>query len=109
MSPFKPDSFPSVEDTPDPEKESKGISEAESFDELYSILERMGEIQGSSEKYATEELKARIETARKIVRLVKKQGGTVDSMNPKILQPITGGEGLRDKVRELLEKEESPE
>jgi len=88
--------------TPEPEETIKRISEADSFEELYTTLDRMGEVEGSYKKYTAEYLKQKIEDLRKTMEILKK-GGT-NKMNPDILRVITKAEGLRGKVKELLEK-----
>lgn len=63
------------------------ISQAASFEELFGVLDQIGELKGS-EHYPSSELKKIIDTVREA---------------PNLLNFITRAGGLRNKVKELLE------
>ena len=63
------------------------ISEAKDFDELYEILNQIGELRGTKKSYTTPELKDIIERVRE---------GILDP------EYVTRTSGLRGKVEELL-------
>lgn len=69
------------------------IKDAQTFEELYDALDRIGELHGSGNKtYSAEELKKRIGLAR-------------EGQATMLTEWVTRTGGLRKKVRELLEKE----
>jgi hypothetical protein len=74
----------------DTEKE-KTIRSSHTFEQLYSALDKVGSIKGSSELFQPEDLKSKIERVR---------AGTLD------LNFITRTFGLRETVAELLEQDE---
>lgn len=81
---------------------SEKIKSAQNLDELYAVLRSAGRVQGSRSRfYDAEKLIADID---KIKEFADQNGGGI------ILEEITRGSGLRDKVRELIigKKEEQP-
>lgn len=67
------------------------------FEDLFVSIKAEGEIQGSSRKYTAEELIERINEVRKLFKEGK--GVSFD------LNMITNTNKIRDKVRDLIEKE----
>jgi hypothetical protein len=88
-----------IENSPN---ESERIAQAKSFDELYEILEGIGDIQGSKKLYSFGDIIELIHDARDELKKYQ-YPSVVFSM----LRPITNTFGLRNKVRELL-LEENP-
>lgn len=91
------ETFKNPDEEKPPERESEAVKEklpdnyfsrAESLEEVFEMLEKLGGIQGSEEYYPAEQQKEEIEKMR------HSMGGAVTR---------TGG--LRKKVRELLENE----
>lgn len=74
---------------PSIERKAPTIENAKNFDELFEAIDALGEIKGSRRTYSAEELKRRI---NKFLA-----GETLPT-------EITRGEGLRDKVVELVYK-----
>ncbi|MGC9968536.1 MAG: hypothetical protein ABSC29_02275 [Minisyncoccia bacterium] len=74
---------------PQEENEFPSITEARDFHELYTALDQIGELRGGHKTYSANELKTRIENARK-------------APIPIYINSITRTGGLRKKVRELL-------
>lgn len=72
------------------EEKTKLISSASNFKELFKALEKIGEVSGKSGTYPSNEL-------IKIINHVKNQD--------LLLNAVTRGLGLREKVEELLETE----
>ena len=89
------ESFPKQEQTPaDSETRDKyeAISKAQSFEELLTVIDQLGSIEGSRGKlYTAEKLKEKI-------NLVRDGAGI-------FLEGITKTGGLKSKVMELLSKE----
>jgi|SRR3989344_6411701 len=102
----KPEELRNSEDEP-----VKRIEDAENFDELYDILDRMGDIMGNGGVvYKSEYLKQEITKIRGINVLYPAMDGIVDPLEQlrklaKQLQLLTRSEGLRDKVSEILYRE----
>lgn len=88
---------------PKPLEKNKSISDAETFEELYDILDKMKSIQGSQQRYTAEELKNAIEDDRKLCKAYEIED--INKMLPSILSEITRTSGLREKVKYLFKKE----
>lgn len=81
----------------------KLIAGAKSFEELYCILDQIGEVPGSQKVYSAARLKEKIEEVKKILEQIP-QDERKEYFHGSLLDGITRTHGLRDKVRELLSK-----
>ncbi len=96
------------------EEPVKEIKDAQSFEELYAILDDMKEIRSGQQVYLSDYLKTSIEVLRPkygpadeiITSPISDPLDRLHGMNTSAaLLKITRAEGLRDKVSELLYKE----
>lgn len=88
------------------EEKSKAISGAQSFEELYSVLDKMGGIESSQKTYTAEELKEEILFLRNIWLGLSKEDRERSDIDASLAY-ITSAGGLRLKVKELLIKEDN--
>lgn len=70
--------------------EKPNFEGAKNFEELYAEIDKIGGLQGSTKFYDAEELRKRIEQARKI---------------PPAVESVTNTDGLRDRVIALIQEE----
>ena len=85
------------------EESAKEIKDADSFDELYKVLRRKKEIQGSSKSYDAEDLIKIMEEGREFVR-----NAAFSNLQAEVMafsNQITRSEGLRSKFLELIHRE----
>lgn len=90
------------------EKLKIGIGSAQNIQELIGAMEQVDSIQGSKKEYKTRELAQKIREVSSLVwaHIKPGQNGKLfEGPNPMILEDITRTFGLRDRVRELIEKE----
>lgn len=81
--------MPNMENSPE-----KLIADATTFEELYAVIDQIGDIQGSSQAYTPEELK-------KIISDVQSY--------PILIKNVTNTHGLRKKVMELMDQKDKKE
>ncbi|MFH1508212.1 MAG: hypothetical protein ABIG46_07310, partial [Candidatus Omnitrophota bacterium] len=79
------------------EKKQPDLTQTETFNKLYEVLDLLGGLQGLNRYYDTKELKLIIEEIRQLVH----QGVDIEV----VINRVTRTSGLRDKVKELVKNE----
>ncbi|HMO78039.1 MAG TPA: hypothetical protein PKA42_02895 [Candidatus Paceibacterota bacterium] len=103
---------PNPDKEPGKEKLEQFIKSCTTFDELYALLDKLGQITGSSDvPYSFGQLKTEIETIRgEVIKLIKSHpGGDINTLIEVVFTAqgnrITSTGGLREQVKRLVKQE----
>lgn len=84
-------------------KLEQAIQEAQNIDELYAVLREAGSIETTRETLTAEQVIEDIDGIRSLAAVIDKKQ---DMSKHVVFRSITRNNGLRDKVKELVAKEQ---